>query len=379
MRGPWLGSAPSLGTLWLSDRKPTVGRDDLRVHRSFDSIEAAWERLAEREHAPPYLRPAWFRAWWEAFGRGSLAILAVEQRDGLAGVLPLGIHAGVARGLANYHTVEFGPLAEDPATAASLIEAATRMGRRRVELRFVDLEALTVARQAVTGPASRRSLTRVLERSPWIDLTAGWDDYRSSLGTKFLRNIERRRRRLSELGPVEVTVTDGTTELPRLLAEGFAVEGSGWKGAAGTAIDSHPRTETFYRDVSTWAAAHGWLRLAHLRVGPRVVAFDLALEYGGHHYLLKTGYDPEYARFGPGKLLRLQMIRRAFDHSLRVYDFLGDAVPWKLEWTTEVRERSLVQFFPPGLIGEIEHVAFAHGRPLAIKARDLRRTSVVPS
>jgi glucose/arabinose dehydrogenase len=42
-----------------------------------------------------------------------------------------------------------------------------------------------------------------------------------------------------------------------LLAEGFRVEASGWKGAAGSAIIAHRNTHQFYREVASWGAEQG--------------------------------------------------------------------------------------------------------------------------
>jgi CelD/BcsL family acetyltransferase involved in cellulose biosynthesis len=347
-----------------------AGLTRLDIHHSFDTLEEAWDGLAERRDAPPFLRPGWFRSWWNAFGEGSLALLTMEGPEGLTGVLPLRLRAGVAHSLANYHTPGFGPLAEDPSVGASLLRASVGMTRRRVELRFVDREA----HRAAARPPAGECLVRVLEQSPWIDLTQGWDTYRTTLDAKLLRNIARRRRRLEELGAVELEVRDGTRDLSRLLTEGFAVEGAGWKAEAGTAIASQPSTEAFYRSLSSWASSRGWLRLAHLRVAGRAIAFDLSLEHRGRHYLLKTGYDSEFSRFGPGKILRHDMIRRGFDEGLQVYDFLGDAVPWKLEWTSKLRDRVMVQLFPSGPMGRVEHATFAHARPMAKKARTMARS-----
>jgi CelD/BcsL family acetyltransferase involved in cellulose biosynthesis len=346
----------------------------LDIHHSFDTIEESWDRLASRRDAPPFLRPGWFRAWWDAFGGGSLAILAVEGPEGLTGVLPLHLRGGVAHSLANYHTPGFGPLTEDPSAVAFLLNATMGLTRRRAELRLLDVETLSVVRAAAARGPARGCLVRVLERSPWIDLTEGWDVYRSSLDAKLLGNIARRRRRLEELGTVELEVRDGTRDISRLLSEGFDVEGAGWKAEGGTAIASQASTEAFYRSMSAWASSRGWLRLAHLRVAGRSIAFDLSLEHRGHHYLLKTGHDPEFARFGPGKILRHDMVRRAFDEGLQVYDFLGEAAPWKLEWTSRLRDRAMVQLFPSTSLGRIERATFEHARPLAKRAQTMARS-----
>lgn len=165
---------------------------------------------------------------------------------------------------------------------------------------------------------------------------------------------------------MSVEVVDGRGgDLDRLLAEGFAVEASGWKGERGSAIAAQPATARFYRSIAGWAAARGWLRLGFLRAGGRAIAFDFALEDGRVHALLKTGFRPELRHLAPGMLLRREMIARAFAAGLERYDFLGADEPWKLDWTSSVRERSRVQVFAPSVVGHLGWGAYAHGRPLA--------------
>jgi len=180
-----------------------------------------------------------------------------------------------------------------------------------------------------------------------------------------LSGLLTRRRKLEQRGEVTFEVSDGRERLDALLDEGFAVEAAGWKGTAGTAIASTAETERFYRGVAKWAAARGWLRLGFLRLGRRALAFDFAVEHAGVHSLLKTGFDPEFSRFGTGVILRYEMIARAFAEGLRCYDFLGDEAEWKLNWTTTVRERLRVQAFAPSIAGRAEWAAFAYGRPAA--------------
>ena len=61
--------------------------------------------------AEPWVHPGWVEPWWEAFGTGSLRILALRRDGRLVGVLPLMEDKGVVRSTSNWHTPEFGLLA----------------------------------------------------------------------------------------------------------------------------------------------------------------------------------------------------------------------------------------------------------------------------
>jgi CelD/BcsL family acetyltransferase involved in cellulose biosynthesis len=219
--------------------------------------------------------------------------------------------------------------------------------------------------------ARYRLVDRTLERSPYIATNGDWAGYERHRDSRFLRELRRRHRRLSEQGGLALDVADGRDRLDELLDEGFAVEAAAWKGKRGTAIASDTATRRFYGDVARWAAQRGWLRLAYLRLEERPLAFDYCLEDQGVHYLLKTGYDPAYGAFAPGMLMRREMIARAFSNGLTRYEFLGADEPWKLRWTDMLRERKLLQAFAPSVPGAIDCLrgrAFAFARPLAKRA-----------
>lgn len=343
----------------------------LETHDSVEELEAEWDELADRVGAEPWLRPGWVASWRESFGTGPLELLALRVHGRLAAVAPLEHGRGRLRSTTNWHTPGFRLLAEEEA-GAELAAALFRRRVRQVSLRFVpdtDLETLASAARA-TG---RTLLVRTIESSPFVALEGGWPAYESAFPRKPAAELRRRRRRLEEQGRLSVSVEDGRERLDALLEEGFRVEAAGWKGESGSAIASDPATRRFYVAVARWAASRGWLRLAFLRHDDRAIAFDYSLEWGSAHYLLKTGYEPEYRTFSPGLILRREMIRRSFEAGLSAYEFLGADEPWKLTWASGTRDLIHVQAFSRSPGGFAEHAAYALGRPLVARLRLPRR------
>src|SRR5262249_17271123 len=148
-------------------------------------------------------------------------------------------------------------------------------------------------------------------------------EYKRRLSAKRLREIRRRRRLLEAEGKLSLQIVDGSERLEEVLEEGFRVEAAGGKGAAGAGVISRPPTAQFYNEVGRRAPPRGMLGLAFLRLDGCPLAFDYCLEEGGVHYLVKIGYNPDYARFGPGLIMRYEMLARAFRTGLRSYEFLG--------------------------------------------------------
>jgi CelD/BcsL family acetyltransferase involved in cellulose biosynthesis len=328
-------------------------------------LTRAWDELATAEGAPPWLRPEWFEAWEAGFGSVHWRIHALWRGGRLAAIAPLRSARFGLASVTNWHTPEFALLAEEDARA-ELAAAVFSKTPPSISLAFVDRSRRDahVWEEQARG-RGYRVLIRALERSPFVDLSQGWEAYEAGLSRKLRGELRRRRRRLAEQGPVTFEVADGSERLEALLEEGFKVEAAGWKGVRGSSILSQRSTRCFYTTLARRAAERGWLRLAFLRVNGRAIAFDFALEDAGVHALLKTGFDPDYRRAAPGMLLRYEMLSRAFGVGLARYDFLGADEPWKLEWTAATRERSLVQAFAPSIGGRAGWTAYARGRPLA--------------
>jgi CelD/BcsL family acetyltransferase involved in cellulose biosynthesis len=278
--------------------------------------------------------------------------------------VPLHERFGKLASLTNWHTPEFVILGDASATG-SLTEVILDQPQGQVDLAFVDLASPGVEAFLYNAQARGRNvLTRILQRSPYIAIQTDWTTYEDRLARKLKSEVRRRRRRLEHEGDLALEIVDGTCDLEEHLLEAFRVEAAGWKGDHGTAILSQRNTESFYKEVAQWSAGRAWLRLAFLKVDDRPIAFDFALETEVAHYLVKTSYDPAFQKFGPGVLLRYDMIARAFSLGISRYEFLGGNRQWKQVWTHTCHDRYLVQAFHPSLTGRARKIAYEYGRPL---------------
>ncbi|MDQ3859091.1 MAG: GNAT family N-acetyltransferase [Actinomycetota bacterium] len=341
---------------------------------SIASIADEWEALADRVGAKPWLRPGWFDAWHSAFGRGRLEVFAVRSGDRLAAVAPFERYRSARVSLTNWHTPFYDAVAESEQAATALVRAALEDRPARLDAAFVSAAARGHAILAREGERNRcRLVARTIERPPYLELEPGWHVDRAGLPGKLRADLRRRRRQLEAEGEVAVEVLDGRTELGKLLDEGFAVEASGWKGEEGTAINSRRDTRLFYERIAEWTAPRSWLRLSFLRLGGRAIAFEYLLEHDAVLARLKGGYDPEFRRFAPSKLLLAGVLEAAAARGVRRFEFLGGEEPWKLEWTNHFHDLRRIQLFPRTAAGTVAWTAWAFGRPAAKRLLALAR------
>jgi CelD/BcsL family acetyltransferase involved in cellulose biosynthesis len=193
--------------------------------------------------------------------------------------------------------------------------------------------------------------------SPYLTLTGTWDDYLRDLDRKHHSNIRNRLNRLRRMGNVELEVVSTGDEIERSLEAGLDIEAKAWKGQAGTAISCRPDLLAFYRKIALRASERGWLRLNFLKVNGRKIAFDYSLLYKNKIYVLKPGYDPEFAPFSPYNALCYLKLKDAFENGLSEYDFLGMKDDWKLNWTGATRPHCWLFIFSNTLRTTLLHYA----------------------
>ena len=83
-----------------------------------------------------------------------------------------------------------------------------------------------------------------------------------------------------------------------------------------------------------------------MRIAGRPVAMQLAVERANRLWLLKIGYDEEFARCSPGQLLMLEVMRHAAHDGLAAVEFLGSEAPWTRAWTRHERPCVAAAFYP---------------------------------
>lgn len=111
---------------------------------------------------------------------------------------------------------------------------------------------------------------------------------------------------------------DGATDF-------LAVEASGWKGRAGTAMACRAKDAAFYREVTSRFGATGRLRLYSLEVGGQTLAMQTNFYTGSALFDWKVAYDERFAQYGPGTQLQLRVIDLARREGVHWIDSCSDA------------------------------------------------------
>ena len=329
---------------------------------------------------------AWTAAWLSVWGDDHT--LAVGQY-GTAGSAPQAVVPLVRRRRRPWwlETLGVRELAEptdvraaDHAALKAVVARLLRSGRALRSKRLPAQSPLpAMVRELVGGRAV--VLARPVAGTPTIALDSSWEDPASKMSSRWRGSFRTAQRRAERLGVVDVRVEEPTVaEVLPLFDEFVAVESTGWKTSAGTALAAQPKMQAFFRRYCLLAAERGQLRFAFLRIDGRPAAVQLAIEQDGRYSLLKIGFDEEFARCSPGNLLMLHAVQTAAERGLTSFEFLGIEEAWTELWTRDVRECIELHVYPMSLWGVLamgdmatELVGRAVGRGVrAIRSRRRR-------
>lgn len=335
----------------VATSRVTAARDVEVVTRlsQLDSLRSSWDALAADGSGCPTQQFAWARACAESFPDQALRIVAVRRGEDAAAIAPLSLREASKRlqllGVSDLYEPSDLLFRDHEA----LCQLAGSIAASGFPLLFARIDARSPTIGTLRRAFGRRAavVTRPAGATPVIFLDESWREPEQNVNAGRRSDLRRARRRAEQLGAVTFElVAPSPDELSPLLGEIFAVEEAGWKGRAGTAL-AHDRVRgEFYRRYAAAAAGTGSLRLAFLRIGGRAAAVQIAAESGGRFWLLKIGYDEQFARCSPGTLLMVETIRAAAASRLRAYEFLGNAEAWIRFWTSEERPCVSLRVYP---------------------------------
>jgi CelD/BcsL family acetyltransferase involved in cellulose biosynthesis len=170
-----------------------------------------------------------------------------------------------------------------------------------------------------------------------VNTEGDFDAYLASRSKNLRRSLGKDRRRLEQRGAARFRFDEpGVDEVEARLREVFELEDRGWKGEAGGSVFSAPGMFEFYARQARRLAAWGDFRVAVLEHEGAPIAFEVGWLGKGVYHSYKVGYDPAYREFGPGHLLRHELIRRYFEHpAIRAVDFQGPETEALTAWSTD--------------------------------------------
>lgn len=318
------------------------------------ALYEAWSQiLCRTPGANPQITQEWLSTCWEACGdRQKLSLITVVDRGTIKGIAPLAVvpvggRAGirlrkltfVGDGLTDYQDL----LAIDAAreqVLRTLLQFVIDNGEQWDAIHFRNIRGdspnLPILRDILRS-ASLPFVERVNVQSPYISIDRDWADYYGALGPNVRSDVRRRLNGLTKLGKAEFLRLHKIDDVDDTLKTIRSIHVKCRAAQGGTSWYVNDRRFRLASLILQRFGDRRWLDVVFLKLDGRVIAYYLGFAYGNVVYFWNTGYDPEFSRVSPGKLLLHYWIQDSFAAGYREFDFMVGEEPYKLQWTTTVR------------------------------------------
>lgn len=321
------------------------------------AVASGWDVLAARAGSP-LLGADWFLACAETLcAESDLRVVVVRSKDTICAVAPLVI---VRRDGGEWlELLGVSVLYEPSGFLYDGVESLHYLVREVVSLRMPTVLARIPAESPIE--ATFRELTgyrgMVLSRrtasAAYVCTDGEWKTYFQTISGQRRYDYQRKRKRLERSGSVTVRIERPSCResLQGMLEEAFRVEGAGWKARSGSALLANERVRRFIARYSEMASDRGALLVCFLEMQGRPIATILGIQDAQKFWVLKIGYDEEWARCSPGIQLTMETIRYACEQGLEAYEFLGSEEPWQAMWPRRRHDLTSLVLYPISLRG----------------------------
>lgn len=157
-----------------------------------------------------------------------------------------------------------------------------------------------------------------------LDLPGTWEEYLRLLTSKQRHELQRKIRRLSEMGKVVFrTGTDADSGDLDIFLKLFR------DSPKDKAAFLTPQREAFFRSLYSIMAQAKLLRLHILELNARPIAATTSFDYKDTTYLYNSGYDPEFGWLSAGVISKALCIKDSIQRGKKRFDFLKGSELYK--------------------------------------------------
>lgn len=358
-----------------------IEADDLSFFEAISKYHKEWYELTKEAGEDPCLLPEWILAIAKSLDKCDILRVWVAQRDGtVIAVIPY------MRNRINFHGLRLNSveLAGNMLSYHQEILATSDYLDCCVEAFLTSFPSdswdLFRIENVLAGGASWYSLQRIANAqnktlvtspadcSPVLFIDSDWDTFLSSRSSSFRYRLRRNAKKIAKIAGVEMKWLNTQKSVADLIKAMITIESRSWKVGKNMAITDSKQEIEYYRNLLPFLAQRDMLFSNVLYFDGEAVAYSLCYKYQGRIAQLKTSFDDQYSKLSPGSYVVDTAIEKAFYEQAREFDFLGDVMVHKLDWTQETRQHYCIYLFNRTLKG----IASSYGKRLreAIRMRD---------
>lgn len=353
----------------------------MAVHGSMASVEARWREAWPRLAGTAFQSFDWVDAWYRHLGKPSgwkvcIAELRADSPEGpTVLLLPLGFRReGLLRvmGYLGGEMIDYQAPLIDPDFARALTPAhAARLWRGFVDILpsvdVVRLRRMPAAIGALVNPFATVPGTRHTESAHAALLPATFAEYAVGRDSGLLANTRRKLRRLSEAGEVRMLTHADDPAERALVMDALAEQKSRrWRQSGAFDAFAYPGFRAFFDELNDMPMQGVEAVVSALMLDGKPIATHWGLHMGDTFYWLLPGFDEEWSKLSPGRVLMEALLRRCIDQGQRVFDFTAGDEAYKFQWA----DRHLKLYSLEEHCSSIGKIAVNYGRVKTF-ARDI--------
>lgn len=334
----------------------------IQIYHHFDAIETYrndWDSLAELQNCA-LLCYDWFSCCARAFHmEDTIYLVCIFENNSLIAAAPLyksthGEHKHLLQIIGNRRLYEPASLLfRDNVALERLLKVCTGIGYPLLLGRCYKQVDMSAYFDKISFRGIR--ITLAAAGSQYLDLKGDFESYENSLSSRRRYDIRRARKKAQQYGETCQHIHSlNQGNVIELLEQAYNVEDRSWKNTTGTSIALNEDFKSFFSCLFGIISRSDNAVIAFFNINEQPVASYLAIQRFGRLWILKIGYDKDYAACSPGILLTHEMIRYAHDQGLAAFEFLGCEERWIDLWNPAIREYHSQLFYPlsyNGIIG----------------------------
>lgn len=312
-------------------------------------LTSQWSRFVHGQAgSTPFQLPHWLLTWWAHFGSGELRTWVFRNGDGLAGVVPCFLHEWKERRQLTLLGTGVSDYLEPVIVAPDAAEIKQLLSRDLERLNdwnicvWQDLDAPSAVAQ-IDGGAKLSVAVQPDTACSEIPIEETFEEYWSARPHGLKRNVRRYLTKAQQVDAPQFSVTchadaEALNSLITLHTERWSRQGQAGMLAAN-------KSAAFLRQVVRHFAAEDLVRFFTMRFQGKIVAVILGFAYRNVLYAYLSGFDPEYAPLGFGRILLFEALRHSFENGYTSWNFLRGTEPYKFEWGAReiLKQRVVIQ------------------------------------
>jgi CelD/BcsL family acetyltransferase involved in cellulose biosynthesis len=320
---------------------------DVNLYDSWNEI------LSQTANANVQLTHEWLSSWWEVFGDNmKLSLITITDRGKIIAIAPLTITKVICKagfefrkltflgdGLTDYHDLLIAnERREDILQILLKFIVNIRDNWDAIHFRNVrsDSPNLPIMRDTL-GNTTFTFVERINIQCSYIPINCNWSNYYGALSKNIRSDIRRRSNLLAKMGKVEFIRLHEVEDVMDTLCiiKSIHVKCRRAKGEISWYTDK--KRFSFVSLILERFGDRKWLDLVFLKLNGRIIAYYLGFMYDNIVYFWNTGFDPEFSKVSPGKLLLHHWIKESFADGCKEFDFMVGEESYKRQWTSPTR------------------------------------------